>query len=70
MPPKEILQARMPGPDEFFRRYVFRRRPVVITDLFEGQEISRMATLEDAAEGDLAFFGFAAEILVGRHTGS
>jgi lysine-specific demethylase 8 len=49
MPPHEIRRIRIPSPDEFFREYVFRRRPVVITDLFEGQEISRIATLEDAA---------------------
>jgi Cupin-like domain len=45
----EIPRMPMPGREEFFRDYVFRRRPVVITNLFDGQEISRITTIEDAA---------------------
>ncbi|HEY1445287.1 MAG TPA: cupin-like domain-containing protein [Acidimicrobiales bacterium] len=40
----------MPGIEDFLREYVFRRRPVVITDLFATQEIAGIATVEDALE--------------------
>ena len=38
----------MPSQEDFLRQYAFKREPVVITDLFEGQEISRIGTVEDA----------------------
>lgn len=38
----------MPGRDEFFQEYVFKRQPLVIRNLFVGQEISKIKTLEDA----------------------
>lgn len=48
MTPKEIPRIPMPDPAEFFREYVDRRRPVVLTDLFAGQPISSIQTAEDA----------------------
>lgn len=44
----DIPRISMPSPADFFAEYVFKRRPVVITDLFEGQEISTITTLDDA----------------------
>jgi len=38
----------MPDRDEFFRRYAFAAQPVVITNLFDGQEITSIATEDDA----------------------
>src|SRR5215475_1131415 len=49
MSPKEIDRISMPDQDDFFRDYVFKRQPIVITNLFERQEISNITTLEDAA---------------------
>ena len=49
MPIKEIARISMPSRDDFFRDYVFKRQPVVITNLFERQEISNINTIEDAA---------------------
>src|SRR3989442_15817314 len=49
MPPKEIARISMPSRDDFFQDYVFKRQPVVITNLFERQEISNINTIEDAA---------------------
>jgi len=48
MSPKEIDRISMPDQDDFFRDYVFKRQPIVITNLFERQEISNISTLEDA----------------------
>ncbi len=48
MPPNEIARISMPDPSEFLRRYVFERRPVVITELFEGQDVSTIDTIDDA----------------------
>jgi hypothetical protein len=48
MPAREIERISMPSRDEFFQNYVFRRQPVVVTNLFEGQEISRIGTVDDA----------------------
>ena len=48
MPIKEIHRTPMPASEDFLRDYVHARRPVVVTDLFEGQEIAAIATLEDA----------------------
>lgn len=49
MPIKEIARITMPSPDDFFRDYVFKRQPVVITNLFERQEIANIHTIADAA---------------------
>lgn len=48
MSPKEIDRISMPDQDDFFRDYIFKRQPIVITNLFERQEISNISTLEDA----------------------
>jgi uncharacterized protein (DUF1330 family) len=48
MPPREIPRISMPAVGDFLREYVFRRRPVVITDLFATQEIAAIATVGDA----------------------
>jgi Cupin-like domain len=55
MPIREIPRTKMPSQEDFLREYSHRREPVVITDLFEGQEISRITTVEDAvgAWGDV-----------------
>jgi hypothetical protein len=52
---REIPRATMPSQEEFLREYAYRREPVVITNLFEGQEVSRVTTVEDAvsAWGDV-----------------
>ena len=47
---KAIPRIAMPDRDRFFQDYVFERQPVVITNLFEGQEISTIRTVEDATE--------------------
>ena len=49
MPPNEIARIAMPGRDDFYQQYVCKRRPVVITNLFEGQEISTISSIADAA---------------------
>lgn len=51
----EIPRISMPDQAEFLREYAWERRPVVITDLFDGQEISRLTTIDDAtrAWGDV-----------------
>jgi Cupin-like domain len=55
MATREIPRTAMPSREDFLGRYVFQREPVVITDLFEGQDISRVTTVEDAvsAWGDV-----------------
>jgi cupin-like protein len=52
---REIPRTQMPSQEEFLREYTYRREPVVISDLFEGQEISRITTVDDAigAWGDV-----------------
>ncbi len=52
---REIPRIEMPARDEFLRQYAHEREPVVITDLFAGEEISRITTVEDAvrAWGDV-----------------
>lgn len=50
MPPKEIARIAMPDREAFFKDYVFTRQPVVLTNLFEGQEIARIRTIDDAVE--------------------
>jgi hypothetical protein len=52
---QEIPRTQMPSQEEFLRGYAYQRGPVVITDLFEGQEISEITTVEDAlrAWGDV-----------------
>ncbi|MGZ5412040.1 MAG: cupin-like domain-containing protein [Solirubrobacterales bacterium] len=51
----EIPRIAMPSQQEFLQEYAFQREPVVITNLFEGQEISEITTVEDAvrAWGDV-----------------
>jgi lysine-specific demethylase 8 len=48
MPPTELARTSMPGPEEFFERYVFARQPVVVTDLFEHQDVAAVSTIDDA----------------------
>jgi hypothetical protein len=48
MPPREITRTSMPDREHFFQEYVFEHRPVVITNLFEQQEISSISTIDDA----------------------
>lgn len=48
MPLKAIDRISMPDAETFFREYVFKRKPVIITDLFPGEEIRRIQSLEDA----------------------
>jgi hypothetical protein len=48
MPLNEIARISMPGPEDFLRRHVFERQPVVITDLFDGQHVSTITTIDDA----------------------
>jgi len=44
----------MPDPQTFFRDYVCKRKPVIITNLFEGEEIRHIRTKQDArAQFDL-----------------
>lgn len=40
----------MPDRETFFREYVFKRKPVVITDLFARDPIGQVRTLKDASE--------------------
>lgn len=55
MPVKDIPRISMPSRDEFLRDYAYEREPVVITDLFAGQEVAQIETVEDAtsAWGDV-----------------
>lgn len=48
MAPKEILRIETPDTSDFFRNYVYTREPVVLTDLFAGQAISEISTIDDA----------------------
>jgi lysine-specific demethylase 8 len=48
MAANEIPRISRPGRNDFFQDYVFKRQPVVITNLFEGQEISAIGTIDDA----------------------
>jgi lysine-specific demethylase 8 len=48
MPPNGIARISMPNDEDFFRSYVFERLPIVITGLFDGQEISAIRTIEEA----------------------
>jgi uncharacterized protein (DUF1330 family) len=50
MPLREIPRISMPAIEDFLRDYVFKRRPVVITDLFATQEIAGIATVEGALQ--------------------
>ena len=55
MATREIPRIAMPPQTDFLAEYAYRREPVVITDLFEGQEISEITTVEGAvrAWGDV-----------------
>jgi lysine-specific demethylase 8 len=48
MPSKEIARISMPGRERFFQEYVFKRQPIVITNLFEQQPISNINTIDEA----------------------
>jgi Cupin-like domain len=52
---REIPRTAMPSQADFLAEYAYTREPVVITNLFEGQEISQITTVEDAvrAWGDV-----------------
>jgi lysine-specific demethylase 8 len=52
---REIPRTSMTGRDDFLRTYVYRREPVVLTDLFAGQEVAGITTVDDAvgAWGDV-----------------
>lgn len=50
MSPKSIERIKMPSRDVFFQEYVIPRRPVIITDLFAGQAIEKINTLQAARE--------------------
>jgi len=45
---KPIERISMPDPQTFYREYVFRRRPVIIRDLFQGEGIREIKSLQDA----------------------
>ena len=46
---REIALIPMPDRDRFFAQYVYTRQPVVVTNLFAGQAIANIGTIEDAA---------------------
>jgi hypothetical protein len=46
----EIARISKPDPERFVRDYLLTRTPVIITDLFAGQPIDQIRTLEDASE--------------------
>jgi len=48
MPAKPIDRISMPDDETFFREYVFKRKPVIITNLFDGEEIREIQSLEQA----------------------
>src|SRR5262245_57448247 len=48
MPAKQIDRIPMPDDATFFREYVFKRKPVIITNLFDGEEIRQIRSIEDA----------------------
>ncbi len=52
---REIPRTTTPSEEEFLQEYAYRSEPVVITHLFEGQEVSRITSLDDAvsAWGDV-----------------
>jgi hypothetical protein len=56
---RTIDRISTPSAEVFFEDYVIKRRPVVISDLFSGQAIDHVRTLDDA----IAAFG-RAELLV------
>src|SRR6185369_2300829 len=45
---ENIQRIPMPPIDVFFRDYVFKHRPVIITNLLADQPIAKIRTLEDA----------------------
>ncbi len=48
MPSQAIDRISMPSRESFLRDYVFARQPVVITNLFEQEEISTITTIDAA----------------------
>ena len=47
MAPQEIDRVAMPAHDDFFREYVYRRRPVVATGVFAGQPLGGIRTIDE-----------------------
>ena len=45
---KTIERIRTPGRMDFYSKYVLPQQPVILTDLFEGQPIGQLGTLERA----------------------
>ena len=45
---REIPRTTMPPLTDFLAEYVYAREPVVLTDLFEGEEVDQISTVEDA----------------------
>jgi Cupin-like domain len=45
-----IERIALPDRETFFREYVFKRKPVVITNLFANDPIARVRTLQDAKD--------------------
>src|SRR5437868_14314874 len=43
----EIKRMAAPPKDVFWREFLLRQRPVILTDLFAGQLISRITTYEE-----------------------
>jgi hypothetical protein len=50
MPPNDIARISMPSVEDFFRDHVFARAPVVVTDLFDGQEVTDIRTVDHAVD--------------------
>jgi lysine-specific demethylase 8 len=48
MPVQKIDRIPLPDADTFFKQYVVRRRPVIITDLFQDQPIRSITSFADA----------------------
>lgn len=49
MPKKEIPRISMPSKDAFIREYIEKRQPAIITDMFKGQPIEQLHTMEEAS---------------------
>jgi lysine-specific demethylase 8 len=50
VPPADIERTSMPSVEDFFATYVYPQRPVVLTDVFAGQEIDSIRTVDDAVD--------------------
>src|SRR6202030_2034826 len=47
---KSMDRISMPAGDTFFREYVAQRKPVIVTDLFQQDEIRSINTLQEAKD--------------------